>query len=118
MDDLLEVSRITTGKLKLRKERVELAALVQSPVETTRPLIDEQGHHLSVRLPRTPLRHIVKNHHRARNCTCSISDESSTVFDTSFPSVFADQSDMVSQPHNYSIPQNYVHRIPRRLRVS
>jgi signal transduction histidine kinase len=55
VDDLLDVSRITTGKLKLRKERVELAAVVQSAVETTRPLIDEQGHHLSVRLPPTSI---------------------------------------------------------------
>ena len=55
VDDLLDVSRIATGKLKLRKERVELAALVQSAVETTRPLIDEQGHHLSVRLPPTSI---------------------------------------------------------------
>jgi PAS domain S-box-containing protein len=55
VDDLLDVSRITTGKLKLRKERVELAAVVRSAVESTRPLIDEQGHHLSVRLPPTPV---------------------------------------------------------------
>lgn len=55
VDDLLDVSRITTGKLKLRKERVELAAVVQSAVDTTRPLIDEQGHHLSVRLPPTAI---------------------------------------------------------------
>jgi PAS domain S-box-containing protein len=55
VDDLLDVSRITTGKLKLRKERVELAAVVQSAVEATRPLIDEQGHHLSVLLPPTSI---------------------------------------------------------------
>jgi PAS domain S-box-containing protein len=55
VDDLLDVSRITTGKLKLRKERVELAAVVQSAVETTRPLIDEQGHQLTVRLPPTSI---------------------------------------------------------------
>jgi PAS domain S-box-containing protein len=55
VDDLLDVSRITTGKLKLRKERVELAAVIQSAVESTRPLIDEQGHHLSVRLPPTSI---------------------------------------------------------------
>ena len=33
VDDLLDVSRITTGKLKLRMERVELAAVVQSTVD-------------------------------------------------------------------------------------
>src|SRR5918999_836114 len=39
VDDLLDLSRITTGKLKLRKERVELAAVAQSAVNTSRPLI-------------------------------------------------------------------------------
>jgi PAS domain S-box-containing protein len=51
VDDLLDVSRISTGKLKLRKERVELAAVAQSAVDTSRPLIDEQGHKLTVALP-------------------------------------------------------------------
>jgi PAS domain S-box-containing protein len=51
VDDLLDVSRITTGKLKLRKERVELAAVVQSAVDTSRPLIEEQGHKLTITLP-------------------------------------------------------------------
>ena len=50
VDDLLDASRITTGKLQLRKEWVELAAVVQSAVETSRPLIDEQGHKLTVTL--------------------------------------------------------------------
>jgi CheY-like chemotaxis protein len=51
VDDLLDVSRITTGKLKLRKERVELATVVQSAVITSRPLIEEQGHKLTISLP-------------------------------------------------------------------
>jgi len=55
VDDLLDVSRITTGKLQLRKERVELAAVVQSALETSRPLFDEQGHHLTVTLPDVPI---------------------------------------------------------------
>ena len=40
VDDLLDVSRITRGKIELRKERVELAAVVASAVETSRPLIE------------------------------------------------------------------------------
>ena len=40
IDDLLDVSRITRGKLELRKERVELAAVIRSAVETARPLIE------------------------------------------------------------------------------
>ena len=55
VDDLLDASRITTGKLQLRKERVELAAVMQSAVETSRPLIDEQGHKLTVTLPPAPV---------------------------------------------------------------
>jgi len=55
VDDLMEVSRITRGKLDLRKERVELAAVVGSAVETTRPLIDGAGHLLTVDLGGEPL---------------------------------------------------------------
>ena len=55
VDDLLDASRITTGKLQLRTEWVELAAVVQSAVETSRPLIDEQGHKLTVTLPPAPV---------------------------------------------------------------
>ena len=55
IDDLLEVSRITRGKLQLRKERIELAAAIHSAVEATRPLIDAAGHELTVALPSEPI---------------------------------------------------------------
>jgi PAS domain S-box-containing protein len=48
IDDLLDVSRITVGKLELRKERVAVAAVLASAVETSRPLIDASGHVLHV----------------------------------------------------------------------
>jgi PAS domain S-box-containing protein len=51
IDDLLDISRITRGKLQLRKERVELAPVVQSSIEASRPLIDKQAHDLTVCLP-------------------------------------------------------------------
>jgi PAS domain S-box-containing protein len=51
IDDLLDVSRITRGKLELRKERVELASVVQSAVEGSRPLIEASGHRLTIALP-------------------------------------------------------------------
>ena len=51
VDDLLEVSRIRTGKLELRREPVELAAVLASAIETSRPLIDAAGHALRVALP-------------------------------------------------------------------
>jgi PAS domain S-box-containing protein len=51
VDDLLDVSRISRGAIELRKEHVELAAVVQSAVETTRPLLEQQGHQLTVGVP-------------------------------------------------------------------
>ncbi len=51
LDDLLDVSRITRGTLQLRRERVELAAIVDTAVETAKPLIDERRHRLEVHLP-------------------------------------------------------------------
>ena len=55
VDDLLDVSRITMGKLELRKEIVELAKVIQDAVETSRPLIDQDAHRLTVSLPALPL---------------------------------------------------------------
>ncbi len=55
LDDLLDASRITRGKLVLRKERITLGQVVASAIETSRPLIDEQGHALSVTLPPQPV---------------------------------------------------------------
>jgi PAS domain S-box-containing protein len=56
IDDLLDVSRITHDKLELRKESVDLAAVVRQAIETSRPLIDEAGHELIVHLPDQPVR--------------------------------------------------------------
>jgi PAS domain S-box-containing protein len=55
VDDLLDLSRITRGKIELRKEPVELAAVVNAAVETSRPLIEEMGHELTVRVPKQPV---------------------------------------------------------------
>ena len=55
VDDLLEVSRITRGKIELRRELVEVAAVVRSAVETSRPLIEAAGHELVLSLPSEPL---------------------------------------------------------------
>jgi PAS domain S-box-containing protein len=52
LDDLLDVARITRGKLALRKERATLASIVESAVEAARPLLDEKHHSLVVSLPR------------------------------------------------------------------
>ncbi|WP_437573236.1 ATP-binding protein [Sorangium sp. So ce887] len=55
VDDLLDVSRITRGKVELRKERVDLRAVLHSALETSRPLIEAAAHELAVRLPPAPL---------------------------------------------------------------
>ena len=55
VDDLLEVSRITRGKIELRMEPVELAAVIRSAVETSRPLIAAAGHQLALSIPAEPL---------------------------------------------------------------
>ncbi|HYV56899.1 MAG TPA: MASE1 domain-containing protein [Candidatus Nitrosopolaris sp.] len=51
VDDLLDVSRITSGKITLRKELVDLDSIVASAVETTRPLFAARRHALVVSLP-------------------------------------------------------------------
>jgi PAS domain S-box-containing protein len=51
VDDLLDVSRISRNKLDLHKQRVELAAVLESAVESSRPLIKQCGHELTVGLP-------------------------------------------------------------------
>jgi PAS domain S-box-containing protein len=55
VDDLLEISRITRGQIELRKERVELAAVIQSAVEGSKPLIEDFQHQLAISLPPEPL---------------------------------------------------------------
>jgi signal transduction histidine kinase/ActR/RegA family two-component response regulator len=55
IDDLLDVSRISRDKLELRKGWVELATVVQSAVETSRPLIEAASHTLTVSLPQEPI---------------------------------------------------------------
>ena len=55
IDDLLDVSRITCGKLELRKSQLKLADIVRDAVAATRPLLDEADHQLTVRLPDKPL---------------------------------------------------------------
>jgi signal transduction histidine kinase/ActR/RegA family two-component response regulator len=55
VDDLLDVSRITSGKLTIRKEPVQLGDVVQSAVDTARPLLDDRRHTLTVRLPAEPI---------------------------------------------------------------
>jgi len=56
LDDLLDVSRITRGKVQLRKEPLDLVATVTRAVETSRPLIETRKHELIISLPQEPIR--------------------------------------------------------------
>jgi PAS domain S-box-containing protein len=55
LDDLLDISRVTLGKIELRLDLVELRRVITNAVETTRPLIDSFEHELSVRVPDDPV---------------------------------------------------------------
>ena len=55
VDDLLDVSRISRGKIALRTERVELAPIIQQAVEATRALYRSMNQELTVRLPSEPV---------------------------------------------------------------
>lgn len=56
VDDLLDVSRITRGKFELRKQPIDLAAVVDRTVESVRSLMNERRHHLWIDLPTQALR--------------------------------------------------------------
>lgn len=55
VDDLLDVSRITRGKIRLQHQVLDIAQVISSAVETSRPLIDAHGHVLEIKLPPAPL---------------------------------------------------------------
>jgi PAS domain S-box-containing protein len=55
IDDLLDVSRISRNKLRLRRERILLTDALVSAVETVRPLIEGAGHELTVSTPKEPV---------------------------------------------------------------
>jgi PAS domain S-box-containing protein len=55
VDDLLEVSRITSGKIELKKKHVGLAAVIQQALETSDPLIQAGRHKISISLGDQPL---------------------------------------------------------------
>ncbi len=55
VDDLLDVSRIITGKLNFKKEAVELASVIVRAVEEAQPVIDARGHELMLSLPARPI---------------------------------------------------------------
>jgi PAS domain S-box-containing protein len=55
VDDLLEMSRISRGKLEIQREPVDLSTVVRNAIETAEPLVNAQAHRLEVRLPGEPV---------------------------------------------------------------
>ncbi len=55
VDDLMDVSRISRGVIKIQKSIVELAPIVRNALETTRPIMDEMDHELIIDLPAEPI---------------------------------------------------------------
>ena len=56
VDDLLEVSRIASGKIELRTEPIDLAAVLRSAVEISKPAIEAAGLRLTIAAPKEPVR--------------------------------------------------------------
>jgi signal transduction histidine kinase/ActR/RegA family two-component response regulator len=54
VDDLLEVSRLTTGRVRLRTERIAIADIIRRAVETTEPLVKARRHTFELRVPTEP----------------------------------------------------------------
>ena len=55
VDDLMDVSRISTGKVELRRECVSLASIVNNAVETSNPLVENMRHKLTIQLPESTI---------------------------------------------------------------
>jgi PAS domain S-box-containing protein len=55
VDDLLDVSRVSRGKIELRKERIDLSSALSNAIETAKPIIDQNGQELVTRLPGQPI---------------------------------------------------------------
>lgn len=55
LDDLLDVSRITQGKIEMKRKRIALSDIIQTAIETSTPLLGSRGHNLIVNLPETPV---------------------------------------------------------------
>lgn len=55
INDLLDIARISSGKLDLQLKRIDLQSIIASAVETSLPLIQSEGHHLALDLPDEPL---------------------------------------------------------------
>jgi len=63
VDELLDLSRITQGKMQIERVPLDPGGIVEAALETTRPLVQEHGHRLVVRMPE-PLPRVLGDHRR------------------------------------------------------
>jgi PAS domain S-box-containing protein len=55
LEDLLDVARLSEGKMSLRRDKVDVASITRAAVESTQPLLRERGHQVTVETPSEPL---------------------------------------------------------------
>ncbi len=55
VDDLLDMARVSTGKVRLRREIIDLVQVLRHGLEMSQPLLDSKGHHLTLSLPAHPV---------------------------------------------------------------
>jgi two-component system CheB/CheR fusion protein len=55
VDDLLDLSRISRGRVELKREPLDLRTVIERAVEVSRPILTDNKHKLSVKLPKTPM---------------------------------------------------------------
>src|SRR6185369_6726616 len=55
IEDLIDISRISTGRIEMHRESVALAEVVENALEISRPLIDARRHYLSLEMPELPI---------------------------------------------------------------
>ena len=55
VDDLLDLSRVSRGTIELQTERIELERIIEQAVETSRPIIDQAGHQLTLDVSTSPI---------------------------------------------------------------
>ncbi len=71
LDDLLDASRVTRGKIVLKKEPLLLREIIEAAVDETRPIVMEREHELTVTLPRNDL-HVVGDQVRLTQVVCNL----------------------------------------------
>src|SRR5262245_13568639 len=55
VEDIMDASRVVRGKVRIRKQRTDIAAVLQRAIETCRPMLDERGQQLALTLPDEPI---------------------------------------------------------------